>query len=166
MRICWKKGNFLFLSLCIIREVSSRGDAFCCNFCRMKFTRTTSLREHQMKPHTVRCDLCELRFTSEIFLEQHLSTDHDIKSTSPPPHPLKKLKTSVKEESSKKEAKEVVKGEKMKEVLKGETKEASKGEKGKKEPRRTNMKPKSKAGSPENDTVCEVSFRKYTSYRI
>ena len=159
MRICWKKGNFLFLSLCIIREVSSRGDAFCCNFCRMKFTRTTSLREHQMKPHTVPCDLCELRFTSEIFLEQHLSTDHDIKSTSPPPHPLKKLKTSVKEESSKKE---VVKGEKIKEVLKGETK----GEKGKKEPRRTNMKAKSKVGSPENDTVCEVSFSKYTSHRI
>ena len=87
-------------------------------------------------------------FTSEIFLEEHMNIDHDIKSTSPPPP--KKFKASGKDEGSRK----VTKGEKVKEVSKGEVK----GEKSKKEPRQPKMKVKSKVGSQENDTVCEVCF--------
>ena len=135
-----------------VREGTSRGETFYCNFCRLKFTRRKPLDDHQTKPHTVPCDLCKLMFTSEIFLEEHMNTDHDIKSISPPPP--KKLKTSIKEEASKR----VTKGEKVREVAKAEVKEGSKGEKSKKEPKQSKMKTKSKAGNSENDTVCEVSF--------
>ena len=46
----------------------------------------------------------------------------------------------------------------MKEALKGEAKEGAKGKKTKKEPKQSKVKVKSKGGSLENDTVCEVSF--------
>ena len=136
----------------LVREGTSRGETFSCNFCRLKFTRRKPLEDHETKPHTVPCDLCKLVFTSEIFLEEHMNTDHDIKSISPPPP--KKFKASAKEEGSKK----VAKGEKVKEAPKGEVKEGTKGEKSKKEPKLTKSKVKSKVGSAENDTVCEVSI--------
>ena len=143
------------LILFCVRERTSRGETFYCNFCRLKFTRRKPLDDHQTKPHTVPCDLCQLVFTGEIFLEEHMNTDHDIKSTSPPPP--KKLKSSAKEEGSKK----VTKGEKMKEVFKGEVKERVKGEKTKKEFKQSKVKVKSKGGRSENDTVCEVSLLNY-----
>ena len=136
----------------LVREGTSRGETFSCNFCRLKFTRRKPLEDHETKPHTVPCDLCKLVFTSEIFLEEHMNTDHDIKSISPPPP--KKFKASAKEEGSKK----VAKGEKVKEASKGEEKEGTKGEKSKKEPKQSKSKVKSKVGGTENDTVCEVSI--------